>query len=538
MSGLKSWVGNRNGIPAPVQSTTNGASHTTSPDANNRRQLVAAQARMPPPPTRLARQPLQAPIDRPENRNYNSVAPNHVKVDDRSAAVAETFDSQDHFGGAFDTDVEAMDETSILSETQVKDSQVDGRDTAHATNPWDTRPPGEDWNHAINQAWNNQQDAPMGNYADYNAEGTEDGEASGLEEEGDISGDEVWDDASVASMNLARELQAMKADTSWRPLVERPKNRANIVSQQRQSIPEPVFQHYPESNKQARGRAQNLVSSTPNLYSDIASGESDPDEEHSETTRKKGPHLPRKEPASQPKVLRVHQVKQSQQTGSPPAQQPREVVHDRSVKLEQPPTHQPATLTGSQTPHADETDHPEEIKPDLSDIAETDRKQNAAPPPTTTLLPEHPPPHPPKRRLSLDYDPATLRTMPYTDLQSQPFDHNPHPLPSPLSEPLLSDSLPSKLQHITTLADGHRNTFFSTLTLAEWEDSGDWFVERFGELVKKMSAARTERRRVAGEFEAEVARREEFVRGRREGVEGEMRKMRRGGEDVLRSKGP
>ncbi len=503
---------------------------------------------MPPPPTRLARQPLQAPIDRPETRNYNSVAPNHVKLEERTAAVAQQLDSQDHFGGAFDTDIEGMDETSILSETQVKDSQVDGRDTAHATSPWDTRPPGEDWNHAMNQASNIQQDAPMGNYDDYNVEGTEDGEASGLEEEGAISGDDAWapeEDASVASMNLARELRAMKADTSWRPLVERPKNRANVVSQQKQTIPEPVFQHYPEPNKQVRGRAQHFVGNTQNPYSDITSGETDPDEEHSETSRKKAqgstnrknePHLSRKEPGSQPKVVHVHQARQPQQTGPPPAQQPREVVHDRSVKTEQPPNHQPDPLTSPQTPHADETDLPEEIKPDLSDTAKTDPKQPAAPPTTTTLLPEHPPPTPTKRRLSLDYDPATLRTMPYTDLQTQPFDHNPHPPPSPLPSPLISDPLPSKLQHITTLADADRTTFFSTLTLAEWEVAGDWFVDRFGELVKKMSAARTERRRVAGEFEAEVARREEFVRGRREGVEGEMRKMRRGGEDVLRSK--
>lgn len=554
MSGLKSWVGNRNGISAPVQSATNGGSHTAITPVN-RRQLAAAQARMPPPPTRLARQPLQVAVDRPEAPTNNSVAPSHRELEDRSRVMAEQFDNQDHFGGAFDTDVEGMDETSILSETQVKDSQVDDQGAARTTHTWGTGQLDKDWNHAINQVGDDQRDAPMGNYEDENAEGTEDGEASGLEGEEDMSNDEALapeDDATVVSMNLARELQEMKADSSWRPLVERPKERASIFNQQNQAIPKPAVRHFPERNTQGRGRARNGVHNTHNAYSDITSGDSDLDDENDEATRKKGqgptdlqngPYKSRKRPDSQPKVVRVPQVKQPHQMRPPPAQQPPEEVPHRSVKQEQPLNHHQSPDTGPQSLEADKTDHPKDIKPDLSDTNnnndndETNSHQNAAPPPTTTLLPEHPPPHPRKRRLSFDYDPTTLQTMTYTDLQTQPFDHNPNQPPSPLPESLLSAPLPSKLQHITTLPDdADRSTFFSTLPLAEWEDAGDWFVERFGELVKKMREARTERRRVAAEFEDEVARRKEYVRRSREGVEGEMRKMRKGGEDVLRNK--
>lgn len=551
MSGLKGWLGNRNGIPASVQSPTNGASDTTIPAANNRRQLLAAQARMPPPQTRLARQPLHPSSDLAETRTNNSVVPSNVKSEEGPKAMAEQFDSQDQYGGAFDTDAEGMDETSILSEVQVKDSQAGGPDAAPTTTPWVTRQPEHEWNQAINQVNNDQQDAHMDIYEDVDAEGTEEGEVSGLEEDEEMS-DEAFapdDHTTVGSTSLARELRKMKADLDWRPLVERPKHRANVVHQPRQTIPKPTFRHYPEPNKQARGRALNGGGDTNNYHSNITSGESDPDDDNEDiarekgqgsTTRQNGHHKVPKGPDSQPKVVRVPQVKQPHQMRPPATQQPREEVRDRSAKQEHPPNHQHSPETGLPSPNPDETSHPKDLKPDLPNTNNDnapDPKPNAAPPPTTTLLPEHPTPPPTKRRLSLDYPPTTLHTIPYNDLRTQPFDHNPNPPPSPLPSPLLSAPLPSKLQHITTLPDADRSTFFATLPLAEWEDAGDWFVERFGELVLKMRDARKERRRVAGEFEEEVARREEFVRRSREGVEGEMRKMRRGGEDVLRSKG-
>lgn len=549
MSGLKSWVGHRNGIVTPLQSSTNGAATTAIPTADQRRQVAAAKARMPPPQTRLARQPLQALVDRPEARTNDSAAPNNAELEDDSGVMAEQFDSQDLSGGVFDTDAEGMDE-STLSVLQVKDSQVVDRHTAHPTTSWATRQPEQDQHHPINQADRDRHDdAQMGNYQDDNAPGTEDGEISELEEVEEISDDETTppeEDAAVVGMNLARELREMKADSKWRPLVERPKDRANIAPQQRQTIPKLAGHHHPEPIKGARGRAQNGDRNTHNSWSESTSGESNPDDDATHNKRAQDsrdrqsrPHQPRKRPDSQPKVVRVPQVKQPQQVRPPPAQQSRGEVGPRLVKQDQPLNQGHAPDDGPHSPSPDAKDFTRDVKRDLSDAdndKQEDANQNAAPPPTRTLLPEHPPPNPTKRRLSPDYDPATLHSMPYTDLQTQPFDHDPNPPPCPLPERLLSAPLASKLHHITTLSDAERRTFFATLSLAEWEESGDWFVERFSELVRKMKEARTERRRVAGEFEDEVARREEFVRRSREGVEGEMRKMRKGGEDVLRSK--
>ena len=551
MSGLKSWVGNRNGIPTPLQSTANGASHTANPTVNNRRQLAAAQARMPPPPTRLARQPLQPATDRSESRTFNSVAPTHTESEERPEVVADQFDRQDHFGGLFDTDAEGMDETSILSEIQVKDSQVNDQGTAHVTSPWGTMQPEGDRDHATNQADNDGHDAQMENYGDDNAEGSEDEGASGFEEEEDMSDDAELppdDDATVVSLNLAQALRDMKADPNWRALVERPNNRASIAHRPKQTVSRPAVRQIPEPTKEPRGGAQNGVRNTHNAYSGIMSGESDLDDENDEASREKihgpadrkaRPLKAHKRPDSQPKVVRVPQVKQAYQMRPPPAQQPHEEVRPGSVKQEPPLNQQRAPDKDPQSTDGHEIDHTEDVKPDHSDIDhanENDSKQNASAPLVTKLLPEQPPPNPIKRRLSLDYDPTTLHSMTYTDLKTQPFDHNPRTPPSTLPEPLQSAPLPSKLEHITTLPDADRSTFFSTLTLSEWEESGDWFVGRFSELVKKMKGARTERRRVAGEFEEEIARREEYVRKSREGVEGQMRKMRKGGEDVLRNK--
>jgi predicted Holliday junction resolvase-like endonuclease len=70
----------------------------------------------------------------------------------------------------------------------------------------------------------------------------------------------------------------------------------------------------------------------------------------------------------------------------------------------------------------------------------------------------------------------------------------------------------------------------------EWEDSGDWFVERFNDLVKRMKDARQAKRKLAMEFEEEIANREEAVRKSKESVELELRTMKKGGEEVLKSK--
>lgn len=87
---------------------------------------------------------------------------------------------------------------------------------------------------------------------------------------------------------------------------------------------------------------------------------------------------------------------------------------------------------------------------------------------------------------------------------------------------------------LKSLTDDQRRAFFSGLSMAEWEESGDWLIEQFSVILQKTKDARVERRKVASVFEAEIKRRYELTEG--EGVEIRRRldDMRSGGMGVLK----
>ena len=146
-----------------------------------------------------------------------------------------------------------------------------------------------------------------------------------------------------------------------------------------------------------------------------------------------------------------------------------------------------------------------------------------------------------KRPVSLDYTPAELSSMAYVTLASESFDHdpqappvqtNPSPAPPPavsLTENLINLSSPS------TSSD-ERRAFFSSLPITDYEEAGDLLLSHFADTIQKFKDARRERRKIAGEFEAEIARREERVRSRAGGIEKEVGRLRRAGQDVVRGK--
>ena len=62
-------------------------------------------------------------------------------------------------------------------------------------------------------------------------------------------------------------------------------------------------------------------------------------------------------------------------------------------------------------------------------------------------------------------------------------------------------------------------------------------VEQLAELVKRMKEARRTRRKIAEEFEAEVAAREEYVRGEAAAIDGDLGRLKKAGGDVIRGRG-
>ncbi|KAI9821184.1 MAG: hypothetical protein M1827_003918 [Pycnora praestabilis] len=136
--------------------------------------------------------------------------------------------------------------------------------------------------------------------------------------------------------------------------------------------------------------------------------------------------------------------------------------------------------------------------------------------------------------VKLDYDPAILAKMQYSELHAQSFDHNPNPSPSVLPQQQLTAPLTGQLKYISSLPRDQQRQFFSSLPLEQWEGCGEWLTERYSDLVGRMKEARQHKRRKAAAFEEEIARREKIVRVRKDGFDGLLLDMRKGGEGVLR----
>lgn len=142
-----------------------------------------------------------------------------------------------------------------------------------------------------------------------------------------------------------------------------------------------------------------------------------------------------------------------------------------------------------------------------------------------------------KAELELDYDTDTLSTMKYSELKDQPFDSNPKACGSVIPEDLNGQaSLEAYLERFKDSEPHDRNSFFAQMTLDQWERSGDWFLEGFGNIMSRFKEARRTKRDVSKAFEKELATREEAVRGEAESIQEVFRQMRAGGEGVLKGR--
>ena len=147
-----------------------------------------------------------------------------------------------------------------------------------------------------------------------------------------------------------------------------------------------------------------------------------------------------------------------------------------------------------------------------------------------------------KRSRDIDYSLDELSSMAFSQLHDEPFHHDPKAAELPLPPEIADAPLPEKLDYIMALKDDdsnkehHRAAFFSSLPIEQYEDCGDLIVQKFADVVSKFRDARQQRRKVAREFEDEVAKREERVRGKMGAVEKDLGRLRRGGEEVVRGK--
>ncbi|TLD17692.1 uncharacterized protein PgNI_01719 [Pyricularia grisea] len=145
--------------------------------------------------------------------------------------------------------------------------------------------------------------------------------------------------------------------------------------------------------------------------------------------------------------------------------------------------------------------------------------------------------HQKKRRLSLDYDDQALSRMDYTELRNESFDHDPaRSAIQRTNTPSSGDTLVQKLSHYQNQDENSQHHFFTRLSVSEWDECGDWFLGRFGELVGEIKAARREKREIVSHFEGQISAREQAVRNRTEKIEQALTSLKHEGEGMMKGK--
>ena len=153
-----------------------------------------------------------------------------------------------------------------------------------------------------------------------------------------------------------------------------------------------------------------------------------------------------------------------------------------------------------------------------------------------------------------DYDDEQLQAMSFQDLKDEAFEHNPRIVD--LAQDKVSSDLLQMNAHLKSQTEDksepaglegrwkqcmkgrpeEQEVYYSKLSISEWEETGDLFIDRFSELMQKLRTARTNRRAIIAAGEREIEQREEMIRGKSASYDDEFRAMKRDGESVLRGK--
>lgn len=145
--------------------------------------------------------------------------------------------------------------------------------------------------------------------------------------------------------------------------------------------------------------------------------------------------------------------------------------------------------------------------------------------------------HQKKRRLSVDYNDQELLSMAYADLKNESFDHDPaRSAVQRANTPSSGDTLVQKLSHYQNQDENSQHHFFTQLSVGEWDECGDWFLDRFGEMVGEIKSARREKRETVSQYENQISAREQVVRSRTEKIEQALTSLKHEGEGMMKGK--
>ena len=145
-----------------------------------------------------------------------------------------------------------------------------------------------------------------------------------------------------------------------------------------------------------------------------------------------------------------------------------------------------------------------------------------------------------KRTRDLDYSPDQMLSMTFNQLSNEPFDLASDPDRPSLPQDISSGTLTAKMDYIfEKLKDDEtkfiqRRAFFLSLSIEQYEECAKLMIGQFSAIILKLTDARQNRRRVAKDFEEEVAKREGRIRGKTAIVSNNLGRLKRGGEEVVR----
>ncbi|KAE8450507.1 hypothetical protein EG329_006237 [Mollisiaceae sp. DMI_Dod_QoI] len=137
-----------------------------------------------------------------------------------------------------------------------------------------------------------------------------------------------------------------------------------------------------------------------------------------------------------------------------------------------------------------------------------------------------------------EYSDGALQKMDFAELEKEPWEKVDDKKSFQLAKPLRENSsFKDKMEHyVFKEGQDAQVAFYGQLSTDDWEEGGDWFVERFAELVNEIKNKRKEKKETTRSYEAEISAREKLVRGKSDGFDREFKAMRVGGEGILRNK--
>jgi hypothetical protein len=145
-----------------------------------------------------------------------------------------------------------------------------------------------------------------------------------------------------------------------------------------------------------------------------------------------------------------------------------------------------------------------------------------------------------ENRFKLDHKDEELEGMTYTDLKKETWDGGKSggkKRTSPTHTQNTEFTAKDYFIHMVREGDAEAQVkFFEQMSMAEYEEAGDFFIDKFTELMKQIKDSRKKKRDLVTNFENEIEAREKAVRGKSESFERKFEAMRAGGEGVLNSK--